>query len=118
MHRITKRSLATILAVSLLVVSFGAPDRAAVVQRVRIELATILKKEAAKLPDDKPVVELGADELDVVEWVMAVEDAFRIRITDEQVVDPKTKKVRTDFSILSMAAIVMSAPQSSGGKKQ
>ena len=66
------------------------PALSSVVQRVRAELATLLKKAPATLPVDKPVVDLGADELDVVEWVMAVEEAFRVPIPDDKIVDPKT----------------------------
>src|SRR5687768_16375641 len=118
MHRIIKHSLVALFAAALLTAAFGAHDRAAVVQRVRAELATILKKEAAKLPVDKPVVELGADELDVVEWVMAVEEAFRIEIREDKVVDRKTENTRKDFSIASMVAIVMEAPQRPSSKKK
>lgn len=89
----------------------GAQDRAAITQRVRAELATLLKKDAAKLPVDTPVLKLGADELDIVEWVMAVEEAFKIEIADEKVSDPKTKETRKDFSIASMATIVMETPR-------
>jgi acyl carrier protein len=115
--RITKNSFAALLALFFLVSAFAAPDRAAVVQRVRAELATILKKEAAKLPIDKPVLELGADELDVVEWVMAVEEAFRVQIPDEKIADKKSEMVRKDFSIASMVTIVMSSLDGSGSKK-
>ena len=118
MRSIFKQSQIVLFALGFIAAAFGAQDRAATVQRVRAELATILKKEAAKLPVDKPVVELGADDLDVVEWVMAVEEAFRIEIPDAKVVDPKTKNVRKDFSIASMVTIVMEAPQRSGTKKK
>ena len=95
-----------------------AADRDAVVQRVGSELATLLKKEAAKLPVDKPITELGADDLTVVEWVMALERAYRIRIPDEKTVDPKTKKMRKELSIAQMASIVSEALASSNGKKK
>ena len=107
-----------LLAFTLFAAAFGAPDRATVVQRVQAELATILKKEAAKLPVDKPVAELGANELDVVEWMMALDEAFRVRIPKDKVFDGKTNKVRTDLSIASMAAIAMEAPPRPGGKKK
>ena len=118
MHRVIKHSLVGLIAVTLFATAFGAQDRATVVQRVQAELATVLKKEAAKLPVDKPVAELGADELHVVEWVMALDEAFRVRIPNDKVVDGKTKKVRKDLSIASMAAIVMEAPPRPSGKKK
>src|SRR5688572_23484370 len=43
-------------AAIFLTCTFAASDRAAVVERVRAELATILKKEAANLPIHKSVV--------------------------------------------------------------
>lgn len=108
-ERTVKSALATLLALTLLALPLTAQDRDAVVQRVRVELATILKKEPAKLRVDQPVTELGADELDVVEWVMAVEEAFRVAIPDEKISDPKTNKVRKEFSISDMAGIVVDA---------
>ena len=73
-----------------------------------------MKKEAAKLPVDKPVTELGADELAVVEWVMALERAYHIRISNEKTVDPKSKTMRKDLSIAKMASIVQEARQLEG----
>lgn len=95
----------------------AAPDKEAVVQRARVELATILKKEAARLPVDKPVTELGADELDVVEWVMAVEEAFRVQIPEEKVAGRSGKGIRPDLTITVMATIVMEQAKEGGAKQ-
>ncbi len=81
-------------------------------------MAAILKKEAAKLPIDKPVVEFGADDLDVVEWVMAVEEAFRIPIPDDRIVDPKSKATRKELSIAYMTSIVLEGLERAKGKKK
>lgn len=40
-------------------------------------------KEGAFTPHDK-FVDLGADSLDAVELIMAVEDAFGVEVTDEE----------------------------------
>ena len=120
MRSMMKHSLIVWLAVSFVAVAFGAQDRGAVVERVRAELATVLKKEAAKLPVDKPVVELGANDLHVIEWVMALDEAFHVRIRSDnaKIFDQKTKKVRKDFSITSMVEVVMTAPPRPGAKKK
>jgi acyl carrier protein len=93
-------------------------DRQTVTQQVRVELAKLLKKDPAQLPVDKPVLELGADELTVVEWVMANERVFRIRIADEKTEDPKTKKTRKDLSIAHMATIVLAALETQKGGRR
>src|SRR5262245_49348804 len=84
-----------------------AQDKATVVQRVRTELGTLLKKDPASLTVDKPVTELGADDLTVVEWIMALDKAFQIRLPDDKAIDPKTKKTRKDLTIDSMATTVI-----------
>jgi acyl carrier protein len=86
----------------------GFVKRAVVIQQVRTELATLLKKEEVKLPVDKPVTELGADELTVIEWVMALEREFRIRIND----DTDAKSKRADLTISAMASVVVAALES------
>ena len=52
------------------------------VDRVRSEVATILNKDKAQIDVAKPLAAQGADELDIVEIVMAVEEAFRVEIPD------------------------------------
>jgi acyl carrier protein len=110
MHRLLKTTLSVTLVALLLTPSTSAQDRATMVQQLRAELARILKKDAAQLPVDKPVTGLGADDLDVVEWQMAAEKAFRVNISDDKLFDPKSKAVRKDLSISSMAEIVAKSP--------
>ena len=100
----------------ILTCTFAATDRGAIVERVRAELATILKKEPAKLPINKPVVELGADDLDVVEWAMAIEKAFGVSIPGDKFFDPKSKSTRKDLSIDTMATLVADGLQKKRGK--
>ena len=108
MYRFFKTTLAVSLVGVWLVSVLSAQDGAAVEQRLRVELAKILKKDAAQLPVDKPVTGLGADALDVIEWQMSAEKAFGVRISDDDLFEPKAKTttVRKELTISSMAGIV------------
>ena len=86
-------------------------DRGAVVERLRTELARLLKKDASQLPIDTPVTELGADDLTVVEWQMAAERAFGIDIDDDQLFDTGTR-TRPTLTIAAMAEVVVNARSS------
>jgi hypothetical protein len=88
----------------------SAQDRAAVVQRLRAELALLLKQDPAQLPIDKPVTTLGADDLTIVEWQMAAERTFRVDIASDAVFDPQSKGARRDLTIASMAEVVENSP--------
>ena len=55
------------------------------VERVRLEVAGILGKKAGDIDISKPLTEQGADELDIVEIVMALEDAFKVEIPDSAI---------------------------------
>jgi acyl carrier protein len=116
MHRLLETTLTLWFVAVLLASPVSAQDRAAIVQRVRAELAVILKKDAAQLPVDKPVTELGADALDVVEWQMAAEKAFRVDIPNDKLFDPKSKAVRKDLSVSTMTGIVVNSPPWPKGK--
>jgi len=110
MHRLLKITFAFWFVAVLLTSPVSAQDRAAVVQRLRAELAILLNKDVAQLPVDKPVTELGADDLDIVEWQMAAERAFRVDISSDNNFDPK------ELSISSMAEIVLDSPPWPKGK--
>jgi acyl carrier protein len=58
------------------------PPRHQVVDRVRAEVARVLKRNASQIDVAKPLSASGADELDVVEIVLAIEQAFKIVIPD------------------------------------
>jgi acyl carrier protein len=117
MPRLFKTTLAVSIAALLLASPVNAQDRASIVQRLRAELATLLKKNAAQLPVDKPVKELGADELTVIEWQMAAERAFRVDISDEKLFDTKPSlRTRKDLSITSMAGVVATSKPWPKGK--
>ena len=55
------------------------------VERVRLEVAGILGKKAGDIDISKPLTEQGADELDIVEIVMALEEAFKVEIPDSAI---------------------------------
>jgi acyl carrier protein len=76
-----------------------------VVDKVRSEVAKILKKEPSQIDVTKPLVALGADELDLVEIVMAVEEAFKIEIPDS-VIGEKPNDVSKTLTVLKLAEIV------------
>ena len=118
-----RRLFTTLTTISLVASAFApsamarAQDRTAVQQRLRTELAKLLKKDPAQLAVDKPVTTLGADELTVVEWQMASEKAFRVYIEDDKLFDPKAKgAVRKDLTIASMADIVATSKPWPAGK--
>ncbi len=57
------------------------------IDRVRSEVAQILNKKPAEIDVAKPLAAQGADELDIVEIVMALEEAFGFEIPDEAIGD-------------------------------
>lgn len=69
---------------TLLLLCGGCGSRPArpTVEGVRSEVAKVLKKDAAKIDVAKPLVAQGADELDIVEIVMALEETFKVKIPD------------------------------------
>jgi acyl carrier protein len=55
-----------------------------VIERLRVLVADQLGVDPAEMKSDSNILEdLGADSLDVVELVMAIEEAFDIEISDE-----------------------------------
>jgi acyl carrier protein len=72
----------TIIAVLLFCGGCGSQPAQPTVEGVRSEVAKILKKDAAQIDVAKPLVAQGADELDIVEIVMALEEAYKVKIPD------------------------------------
>ena len=61
---------------------------------VLVEAVKILKKDVNQIDVAKPLMAQGADELDMVELVMAVEDALKLEIPDSALGDnvPEAQK--------------------------
>jgi len=76
-----------------------------VVDRVRAEAASVLGKKADKIDVSKPLVAQGADELDIVEIVMAVEEAFKVEIPDS-VIGEKIGEVSKTLTVEKLAEVV------------
>ena len=78
-----------------------------VVDRVRSEVATILKKDSALIDVATPLVAQGADELDMVEIVMAVEEAFKVEIPDSAIGE-NVNEANKKLTVAKLAEIVSS----------
>lgn len=76
-----------------------------VVDRVRAEVAKILKKDSAQIDVTKPLVAQGADELDLVEIVMAIEEAFKVEIPDSAIGENVNEASKT-LTVAKLAEIV------------
>ena len=67
-------------------------------QRVREIIAQQLGLEPSKLPNDASFVnDLGADSLDTVELVMALEEEFKTEIPDEEAEKIETIQQAIDY---------------------
>ena len=67
-------------------------------QKVKQIIAEQLGKNEADIKNEASFIEdLGADSLDTVELVMALEDAFKIEIPDEQHENLRTVQQAIDF---------------------
>lgn len=67
-------------------------------QKVKEIIANQLGKELSEIPLESSFMEdLGADSLDVVELVMAMEEEFKIEIPDEDAEKIKTVKDAVDY---------------------
>ena len=71
-----------ILATLLFCAGCGSQPAQLTIDRVRSEAATILKKDSSQIDVAKPLLAQGADELDLVEIIMQVEEAFKVEIPD------------------------------------
>ena len=70
------------LAVLIFCAGCGSQPVQQTVDRVRSEVATILNKDSAQIDVASPLVAQGADDLDIVEIVLALEEAFNVEIPD------------------------------------
>ncbi|MEP3635946.1 MAG: SUMF1/EgtB/PvdO family nonheme iron enzyme [Paracoccaceae bacterium] len=79
-------------------------------ERILILSAEFLGLERTKFSlDTRPVQDLGIDSLDLIEWMMAIEEAFDVSLPEPaEVGDPAYKEVftRADFTFRDMAELV------------
>lgn len=67
-------------------------------QKVKKIIAEQLGKDVEDIKNEASFIEdLGADSLDTVELVMALEDAFKVQIPDEQKENLRTVQQAIDF---------------------
>mgnify|MGYP002524712829 FL=1 len=67
-------------------------------QKVKKIIAEQLGKDVNDIKNEASFIEdLGADSLDTVELVMALEDAFKVQIPDEQQENLRTVQQAIDF---------------------
>jgi acyl carrier protein len=93
------------LTMILLCVGCGSPSDQDTVERIRSEVATILKKDSAQIDVAKPLGAQGADELDIVEIVLAVEEAFDVEIP-ESAIGENVGEVSKTVTVQHLADIV------------
>ena len=95
----------TTLAVILFCVGCGSQSNQHTVERIRSEVAKILNKDSAQIDVAKPLVAQGADELDIVEIVLAVEEAFEVEIP-ESAIGEDVGEVSKSLTVQNLAEIV------------
>jgi acyl carrier protein len=88
----------------------ATPSPSMIVDRVRAEVAAILKKKSSQIDVKEPLVAQGADELDIVEIVMAVEEAFNAEIPDSAIGE-KVGEASKDLTVEKLAEIVSRQPK-------
>lgn len=67
-------------------------------QKVKKIIAEQLGKDVEDIKNEASFIEdLGADSLDTVELVMALEDAFKVQVPDEQQENLRTVQQAIDF---------------------
>ena len=105
----TRRNVSPILTAFLLSCFFcvgcGSQPAQQIIDRVRSEVATILKKDSAQIDLKTPLVAQGADELDIVEIVMAVEEAFKVEIPNSAIGENVGEASKT-LTVQKLAEIV------------
>ena len=75
----------------------GAADEelAAIEQRLQLIVADVLRREEPHIQSDSPLSEIGVDSLDLVVFMMAVEEEFEVEFTRE---DQKTVRTLADVA--------------------
>jgi len=106
-----KKLLAGVLCLSLLAfIATGSAcrkhtRREDLVARVRLQAAQVLNKDVNEIEIAEPLVDQGADDLAIVEIVMALEDSFNIEVSDSSVGDKIEETCKT-LTVEQLAEIV------------
>ncbi len=85
----------------------GPLNRDGVLALVREELAEILEKDAADIPEDATFADVGADSLALIELVEALEEelgerSVGFRIDDEDLEDLRTVRDAVDYVVAKL----------------
>jgi acyl carrier protein len=98
-------SLVFTAAIAIVGCGSSSTGQSRVIDKIQQEVAKILKKDAAQIDVRKPLGVEGADELDVVEIVMEVEEAFDVSIPDSALGD-KPGEIAKTLTVQKLADIV------------
>jgi acyl carrier protein len=85
MLRVLSMSLALLVSGAPLHAADALQTRAQILERTQSEVSHLLGLKSAQLDVDKPLWVQGADELDMVEIIMRVEEVFGVEIPDDAV---------------------------------
>jgi acyl carrier protein len=102
--RMNTRLAFTLLVTILLCVGCDSQSEQTV-ERVRSEVAKILQKDSTQIDVAKPLLLQGADELDIVEIVLAVEEAFEVEIPESDIGE-NVAEVSKTLTVQKLAEIV------------
>ncbi|KAG2443679.1 hypothetical protein HXX76_002027 [Chlamydomonas incerta] len=86
------------------VITFAAVDKAKVLEDVRSIISTQLGTELEKVSPEAKFVDLGADSLDTVEIMMALEEKFEIALEEEGAEKIATVQDAADMIATQIAA--------------
>ena len=106
----TRRLASAAIVVILIAAGCRSRSDQQTVERVRSEVAKILRKSPAEIDVAKPLGAQGADELHIVEIVRAVENAFEVQIP-ESVVGQNLAEVKKTLTVEGLAEIVSKRKQ-------
>ncbi len=93
------------------------PAEQTTAEQVRALAAKVLNKDPRQIDVTTPLATMGADELDVVELVMEVEDAFNVDIPDAALGDD-VRDVTKTLTVEKLAEIVSKQLESTPGSRQ
>ncbi|KAG2485015.1 hypothetical protein HYH03_016218 [Edaphochlamys debaryana] len=86
------------------VITFAAVDKAKVLEEVRSIISTQLGTELDKVAPEAKFVDLGADSLDTVEIMMALEEKFEIALDEDGAEKISTVQEAADMIATQIAA--------------